>query len=65
MKKFILFFFISFSGFAQKTISYADLKKMADATQSEAVANFKNKGFTFLIVKKIMLVIKKTIAVFS
>ena len=24
MKKFILFFFISFSGFAQKTISYAD-----------------------------------------
>lgn len=47
MKKFILFFFISFSGFAQKTISYADLKKMVDATQSEAVTNFKNKGFTF------------------
>lgn len=48
MKKLIFFLLISFSGFAQKSISYADLKKMVDASSSEAVRMMKSKGFNYI-----------------
>lgn len=65
MKKFILFFFISFSGFAQKTISYADLKKMVDVSESEAVRIMKSKGFGYSYSDEDLVVYNKDNSSFS
>ncbi|WP_313097474.1 hypothetical protein [Empedobacter sp.] len=47
MKKFIFFLFLSIASYAQTKISYSEIIKIAEGSQSEAVSILKSKGFNY------------------